>query len=104
MLNETAVDEDESTSVLHSILKSSVQHYHIGRGNHPHMGDNTRLGFLLSLKALVQLVANPVVAVVSQRKGLALPLLVGSVNIIFCSLRNYRLNLTIFCFPTEALH
>ncbi|EFX79865.1 hypothetical protein DAPPUDRAFT_22768, partial [Daphnia pulex] len=48
--------------------------------------DNSRLGFLLSLKAIVQLAANPLIAVVSQRQGFALPLLVGTVNLILCAL------------------
>lgn len=96
--NETFIDNysNKSSSVIHSIIKSSVQHYHIGRGNHPHMGENTRLGFLLSLKAIVQLAANPIVACVTERKGLALPLFVGSVNLIFCSLSNQTLDINCY--------
>lgn len=91
--NETwpAVWEPDGTtsrpSRIYSLLKSSAEHFHIGRGYQPEVGDNTRLGFLLSLKAVVQLAANPLVAVVTQRRGFALPLLVGSVNISLCSLR-----------------
>jgi DHA1 family solute carrier family 18 vesicular amine transporter 1/2 len=88
--NSTLVRSENETSSpqssLYNLLKSSAQHFHIGRGYQPEIGDNSRLGFLLSLKAIVQLAANPLVAVVSQRKGFALPLLVGTVNLILCAL------------------
>ncbi|XP_046447395.1 synaptic vesicular amine transporter-like isoform X2 [Daphnia pulex] len=77
---------NETSSSLYNLLKSSAQHFHIGRGYQPEIGDNSRLGFLLSLKAIVQLAANPLIAVVSQRQGFALPLLVGTVNLILCAL------------------
>lgn len=79
-------NETSSQSSLYNLLKSSAQHFHIGRGYQPEIGDNSRLGFLLSLKAIVQLAANPLIAVVSQRQGFALPLLVGTVNLILCAL------------------
>ncbi|KAI9565499.1 hypothetical protein GHT06_009291 [Daphnia sinensis] len=79
-------NETLAKSSLYNLLKSSAQHFHIGRGYQPEVGDNSRLGFLLSLKAIVQLVANPLVAIVIQRKGFSLPLLVGTINLILCSL------------------
>lgn len=79
-------NETLAKSSLYHLLKSSAQHFHIGRGYQPEVGDNSRLGFLLSLKAIVQLVANPLVAIVIQRKGFSLPLLVGTINLILCSL------------------
>ena len=81
-------NESASQSSLYTLLKSSAEHFHIGRGYQPEVGDNSRLGFLLSLKAIVQLMANPLVAVVIQHKGFALPLFVGTANLIFCALRN----------------
>lgn len=79
-------NETLTKSGLYNLLKSSAEHFHIGRGYQPEVGDNSRLGLLLSLKAIVQLVANPLVAIVIQKKGFALPLLVGTINLILCSL------------------
>lgn len=84
-------NDSVSQSSLYNLLKSSAELIHIGRGYQPDVGDNSRLGFLLSLKAIVQLAANPLVAVVTQRRGFALPLLVGTVNLILCALRKLYL-------------
>ncbi|XP_057373254.1 synaptic vesicular amine transporter-like isoform X2 [Daphnia carinata] len=79
-------NETLTKASLYNLLKSSAQHFHIGRGYQPEVGDNSRLGFLLSLKAIVQLVANPLVAIVIQKKGFSLPLVFGTINLILCSL------------------
>ena len=71
-------------------LKENDHLFEIGRGYyHPDMGDNSRLGLLLSLKAIVQLGANPIVALLCNRlsSGFTFPLIAGTVNIIGCSLR-----------------
>ena len=80
-------NQSTSSSGLYNLLKTSAEHFHIGRGYQPDIGDNSRLGFLLSLKAIVQLVANPLVAILSQKRGLPLPLILGTVNLIICTLR-----------------
>lgn len=48
--------------------------------------ENGRVGLLLSSKALVQLVMNPVVGAVTARIGYHLPLFVGSINLLVASL------------------
>ena len=89
--NETTLEAIKSYnnsrhSPLYHFLKLSAEHFQ--RGIQSSEGENHRLGFLLSLKAIIQLVANPVVVVVAQRKGCMFPLLAGSVNFIVCSIRN----------------
>ncbi|XP_069695147.1 synaptic vesicular amine transporter-like [Periplaneta americana] len=48
--------------------------------------ENGRVGLLLSSKALVQLVMNPVVGAVTAHMGYHLPLFVGSVNLLVAAL------------------
>lgn len=86
------IDED-GQQFYPFVLQSSTVHFHIGRGYHPDAGDNSRLGFLLSLKAIVQLAANPLIAIFCRRRGFHSALLFGSLNIIGCTLRNKRIKL-----------
>ncbi|XP_046490478.1 synaptic vesicular amine transporter isoform X1 [Neodiprion pinetum] len=48
--------------------------------------ENGRVGFLLSSKALVQLVLNPVIGSLTGTLGYARPLLIGSVNLLLAAL------------------
>lgn len=48
--------------------------------------ENGRVGVLLSSKALVQLVMNPIVGAVTSHVGYHLPLFVGSINLLVASL------------------
>jgi hypothetical protein len=48
--------------------------------------ENGRVGLLLSSKALVQLVMNPVVGAVTTHVGYHLPLFVGSINLLVAAL------------------
>jgi hypothetical protein len=48
--------------------------------------ENGRVGLLLSSKALVQLVMNPVVGAVTAHVGYHLPLFVGSINLLVAAL------------------
>ena len=81
--NEMAVD----TTGPFDLLKSSAEHFQ--RRLEPGTSGNHQLGMLLSLKAVVQLVANPFVALIVQKRGFFPPLLFGTLNIIACSLRNH---------------
>ena len=60
--------------------------YFVAPQSHAETGENRRLGLLLSLKAVTQLVANPLVAVVSRRRGFGAPLLFGGVNLVASAL------------------
>lgn len=51
------------------------------------------VGVLLSSKALVQLVANPVVGYLTGILGYNIPLVVGSTNLLVACLRKYFINL-----------
>ena len=54
----------------------------------PHgvIDENGRVGVLLSSKALVQLVMNPIVGAVTSHVGYHLPLFVGSINLLVAAL------------------
>lgn len=51
--------------------------------------ENGRVGFLLSSKALVQLVLNPIVGSLTGTLGYARPLLLGSINLLVAALCEY---------------
>ena len=54
----------------------------------PHgvIDENGRVGVLLSSKALVQLVMNPIVGAVTSHVGYHLPLFLGSINLLVAAL------------------
>lgn len=54
--------------------------------SHGVIDENGRVGLLLSSKALVQLVMNPVVGAVTAHVGYHLPLFVGSINLLVAAL------------------
>jgi DHA1 family solute carrier family 18 vesicular amine transporter 1/2 len=49
--------------------------------------ENGRVGLLLSSKALIQLMMNPVVGALTAHVGYHLPLFVGSINLLVAALR-----------------
>jgi hypothetical protein len=54
--------------------------------SHGVIDENGRVGVLLSSKALVQLVMNPLVGAVTSHVGYHLPLFVGSINLLVAAL------------------
>ena len=75
---------DSSPNHLLKLLKTSVEHYQ--RSYQSEHGENSRLGFLLSLKAIVQLVANPLVVMIIRHRGFSGSIIFGTINLILSSL------------------
>lgn len=51
--------------------------------------ENARVGFLLSSKALVQLILNPAVGSFTGTTGYAVPLFLGNLSLLSSALRTY---------------
>jgi hypothetical protein len=93
-LSSGSREQDAATSGASGIFTS-----------HGVIDENGRVGVLLSSKALVQLVMNPLVGAVTSHVGYHLPLFVGSINLLVASLCksitipiNYiKLDLLLFC-------
>ena len=90
--SEEHSSNSKSRNDLFEFFKSSAEHFQRGYG----AGENGKLGLLLSLKAVVQLAANPLVAIFTQKVGFSPALLVGNIVFMCSALSKLTISKTFF--------
>ena len=78
-INFTAMKQNDNGSLMNNDFKQRKAFAQLE-------DENGAVGILLAIKALVQMVANPIVGTLSSRFGYNIPIVFGTLNMLFASL------------------